>query len=237
MLHSDRASAGGSRHSQNLYRLCRVQGRSSPRSSVWGSVGLSVRKGLCQLLVGSGGSSEAKARNDPGGIDGSKQSEALVASLSITPADVGAAGQPPMPPMLRVLDGHRRAIQRLVRVGKGTFVPPGGAHQVQGESLGGMLVGAHNKPIELRTVRQGRESVAQVSLGVAVEVPLASESRPTGEDGQGDDLARGEGGFGAGSSFWRMVLAEVVHHDVECSEEGVQVEYEEWVPFLSGSAF
>jgi hypothetical protein len=30
-------------------------------------------------------------------------------------------------------------------------------------------------------------------------------------------------------------VAEVVHHDVECGEEGVHVEHEESVPFLSGS--
>ena len=63
--------------------------------------------------------------------------------------------------------------------------------------------------VELRAVGQGGESVAQVSLGVAVEVPLAGESVPTGKDGQGDDLTLKEGGFGAGVPLWRMGLAEV----------------------------
>ena len=65
------------------------------------------------------------------------------------------------------------------------------------------------------------EGVEQVGLGVAVEVPLAGEAAPTGEDGQGYDLAFGEGGIGSGPLFWRLGLAKIVGDDVECGEEGV----------------
>jgi hypothetical protein len=75
--------------------------------------------------------------------------------------------------------------------------------------------------VELRAVGQGRESVPQVSLGIAVEVPLAGEPGPPGEDGEGDDLTCGEGGFGTGFSFRRAGLAKVVDRNVKCGEEGV----------------
>jgi hypothetical protein len=61
-----------------------------------------------------------------------------------------------------------------------------------------------------------------MALSVAVEVSLAGESRPSGEDGEGDDLACGKGGLGAGTSLLgTMGLAEVIDDDVECGEEGV----------------
>jgi hypothetical protein len=92
---------------------------------------------------------------------------------------------------------------------------------MQGYLLDGISMEAH-EPVELRTVGQGGESTSQMALGVAVEVSLAGESRPAGEDREGDDLAIGKGGFGAGTSLLGAVgLAEVIDDDVECSEEGV----------------
>jgi hypothetical protein len=65
-----------------------------------------------------------------------------------------------------------------------------------------------------------------VALGVAVEVPLAGESRPTGEDGEGDDLAGAEGGIGTWAPLLsRARVVEIVDHDVKCCEEGVHVEH------------
>jgi hypothetical protein len=101
------------------------------------------------------------------------------------------------------------------------------------ESLQELQVGAH-KPIELRAVGQGGEGILQPSLGVAVEIPLARETAPAGEEGQGNHLALGEGGLRTGPLFWRMGLAEVVCDNVECNEEGVHLEHES-VPFPSGS--
>src|SRR5829696_9191075 len=76
--------------------------------------------------------------------------------------------------------------------------------------------------LNLKSARAGWGTrLWQMALGVAVEVSLAGESRPSGEDGQGDDLAFGEGGLGAGSLFWRMGVAEVVNRNVKCGEEGV----------------
>jgi hypothetical protein len=95
-------------------------------------------------------------------------------------------------------------------------------------------VGAH-QPIKLRAVGQGGEGISQPSLGVAVEVPLARETAPAGEEGQGKYLALGEGGLWARPLFWRMGLAEVVCDNVEYGEEGVHIEHEESVPFPWGS--
>src|ERR671916_751385 len=81
---------------------------------------------------------------------------------------------------------HRRAVQRLVR----TLSRLQKSRQMQHESFEEFCVETH-EAVELRAVRQGRESVPQVSLGIAVEVPLAGEPGPPGEDGEGDDLTCG----------------------------------------------
>jgi hypothetical protein len=134
-----------------------------------------------------------------------------------------------VPTTLAVPNGHRRAIEGFVR----TLPALQKTHQVQEESLDELGTGAH-QAVELRTSGQGREGLEQVGLGVAVEVPLAGEAGPAGEDGEGDDLALGEGGLGTGSPFWRMGVAEVVHRNVKCGEEGVYVNHEESVPFPTG---
>jgi hypothetical protein len=121
-----------------------------------------------------------------------------------------------VPTTLAVADGHRRAIEGFVR----TLADLQKTHQVQEESLDELGTGAH-QAVELRTTGQRREGIEQVGLGVAVEVPLAVEAGPAGEDGEGDDFAFGEGGLGAGSPFWRMGVAEVVNRNVKCGEEGV----------------
>ena len=76
------------------------------------------------------------------------------------------------------------------------------------------------RAVELRTIRQGREGLAQFAVGVAIKVSLAVETAPTGKDGQGNDLAPGEGGFWTGALLWRLRVAEVVDHNVKCGEEG-----------------
>lgn len=65
------------------------------------------------------------------------------------------------------------------------------------ESLDELRTGAH-QAVELRAGFAGQssgESIAQVSLSVAVEIPLAGETAPTSKDGQGKHLALGEGSF------------------------------------------
>ena len=68
---------------------------------------------------------------------------------------------------------------------------------MQGYVLDGLSIEAY-KPVELGALGQGGEGSSQMALGVAVEVSLAGESRPSGEDGEGDDLALRKGGLGAG---------------------------------------
>src|SRR5215210_6162608 len=131
---------------------------------------------------------------------------------------------------LTVPDRHRRAVQCLI----GALSYLQNSCQMQDESLDELCVGAY-AAVELGAAWQGREGRAQAALSVAVEVPLAGESRPPGEDGQGDDLARTEGGLRSWPPFRRTGVAEVIDHDVECGEEGVHVEHEESVPFPSGS--
>src|SRR5215210_7673239 len=194
-------------------------------------IGPDVEEGLGQRLVGSRGGPETEACDDPGRIGGGEQTKALIPSQTIGPTNVSVAGEPSVPSTLTVPDGHRRAVESLVRV---LWWVRKKARQVQGESLDEFCARAHTA-VELRAVGQGREGVPQLGVGVAVEVPLAGKTAPTGKDGQGNDLALGEGGFGTGPSSWRLRVAEVVHYDVKCGEEGVHVEHEESVPFPWGS--
>ena len=105
---------------------------------------------------------------------------------------------------------------------------------MQDDLLDESRTGAH-EAVELGASWQCGEGVEQVGFGVAVEVPLAGEPRPPGEDGQGYDLAFGEGGIGSGPLFRPTGVAEVIGDDVECGEEGVHIDHEESVPFPWGS--
>src|SRR5215217_4545107 len=63
---------------------------------------------------------------------------------------------------------------------------------------------------------QGGKGISQAGVCIAVEVPLAPEASPSGEDGEGDDLAGTERRLGSGVLLClRAGLAEVVDHDVE----------------------
>src|ERR671911_1267320 len=182
-----------------------------------------------QRLVGRGGRAETEAGYDPCGICGGEQREAFVPSYGVGPADVGLSCEPSMSPALGVPGGHRRAVQSLVRTSWGLHH----SNQMQDESLDEVGVGAY-RAVELRTVGQGGEGIAQLGVGVAIEVSLAVETAPTGKDSQGNDLAAGEGGFWTGPSFWRLRVAEVVYDNVKCGEEGVHIEHGS-VPFPWGS--
>jgi len=106
---------------------------------------------------------------------------------------------------------------------------------MQGHPLDVVGIEAH-EAVELGAIGEGGERISEAIGGVTVEVPLAGESRPAGEDSQGDDLARTERGLRSWPPFFSQArLAEVVDRNVECGEEGVHVEHEESAPFLSGS--
>src|SRR5829696_2963695 len=196
---------------------------------VW--IGPEVEEGLRQRLVGCRGGTETKARDHSGGLNGAQKREALVPAQAVGPADVGISGKPAMPTTLRIPDRHRRGVQGLIE----TSLALHDLSQMQGYLLDGIRIEAR-KPVELRALGQGGKGSSQMALGVAVEVSLAGESRPAGEDGEGDDLACGKGGLGAGASLLGAVgLAEVIDDNVKCGEEGVHVEHEESVPFPSGS--
>src|SRR5215211_1031695 len=188
-------------------------------------------EGLGQRLVLGGSGGQAKAGDHPCGVDGEEQAKAFVPSQAVGPPDVGVAGKPSLAPALGVANGHGRGVQSLVAGGASRIRHE---RQVQGDLLGETYARAH-QPIELRAIGQGGEGLAQIPSSVAVEVPLACEAAPLREDGQGDHLAVGEGRLGPGPPFGRLGVAEVVHHDVKCGEEGVHVEHEGTVPFPSGS--
>ena len=80
----------------------RIVIRSSPKGE----------EGFGQRLVLGGSGGEAEAGDYPGGVDGDEQTETLVPSQAITPADVGTTSEPPMPPALAVSDRHRLKLSR-----------------------------------------------------------------------------------------------------------------------------
>jgi hypothetical protein len=175
-------------------------------------------EGLGYLLVGGRSGTEAKAGDDARGTCGHEQTKALVPPQAVAPSDVGVAGQPSFATAFGVPNGHRRAVQGLVRTFPGLHC----LRKMQSHLLDEVRIEAH-QPVELGAVRQGGKSLSQVATRVAVEIPFAGEPGPPGEDGQGDHFAVGEGRLGAGSawSFGKAGLAEIIHSNVECSEEGV----------------
>src|SRR5919107_6145379 len=212
--------------------VCDVGPREGRARAFESRVGVSPQReeGLGQWLIGGRGRAETENRYYPGGLYSDQKREALVPPYSVGPTDVGLPREPAVTPALAVSDGHRRAIQGLVRALSGVREE---AHQMQHESLDELRAGAH-KAVELGTLGQGREGVSEAACGVAIEVPLAVETAPTREDGEGDDLAFGEGRIGTGTPSWWSGLAKVVDHNVECGEEGVHIDHEESVPFPSG---
>jgi hypothetical protein len=159
-------------------------------------IGPEVEERLRQRLVGCRGSPKTKACDHPGGIDRREQRETLVPSQAVGPADVSTSGKPAMATALGIPDGHGRGVQSLIEAS----VALDHLRQMQGYLLDGLSIEAH-EPVELRALGQGGECLSQMALSVAVEVSLAGESRPSGEDGEGDDLACGKGGLGAGTSL------------------------------------
>src|SRR3712207_2584126 len=175
-------------------------------------------KSLGYLLVGSGSSREAKARYDSHGVDGHKEAKAFVPPQTVTPSDVCVAGQPSTTSSLCVPNWHGRAVQGFVR----TSLSLHRLRQVQGYLLDEIEMVAH-RAVELRAVGQSREDITQMAHRVAVEIPLACETAPAGEDGQGHHLAWAQGRLRSrtGMLSLGLRLAEIVHHDVKYGEEGV----------------
>src|SRR5215212_1479120 len=210
-----------------------VESRGESRSHAWQPRVRSMahgEEGLGSLLVGGRSSTEAKTRDDARGINGHEQTETFVPSQAVGPSNVCASGQPSFAPTLGIPDGHSRAVQGLV----GASLRLHHLCQMQAYLLDETHSVAH-QPVELRALGQGGEGIAQLGLGIAVEVPLAPKACPSGEDGEGGDLAGAQGCIWSGVMFLQSGLAEVVDYNVECGEEGVHVDHESTVPFLSGN--
>src|SRR5215203_1183219 len=211
-----------------------VESRGESRSHAWQPRVRSMthgEEGLGSLLVGGRSSTEAKTRDDARGINGHEQTETFVPSQAVGPSNVCASGQPSFAPTLGIPDGHSRAVQGLV----GASLRLHHLCQMQAYLLDETHSVAH-QPVELRVLGQGGEGIAQLGLGIAVEVPLAPKACPSGEDGEGYDLAGAQGCIWSGVLFFlRAGVAEVVDHNVECGEEGVHVDHESTGPFPSGN--
>ena len=111
------------------------------------------------------------------------------------------------PTTLRIPDGHGRGVLGMIAASAVIHDPS----QMQGYLFDGVSIQAH-EPVELGALGQVGKRASQMVLGVAIEVSLAGEPRPAGEDGEGADLALGKGGLGAGttSPLGAVGLAELI---------------------------
>ena len=125
----------------------------TPKSSV--RLSPPGKESLGQRLIFSGSRGEAEAGDYSSGIAADKQAESFVPSQAVGPSDVGLSGQPPFTPSLRVMDGHRGAVQGFV----GTSLSTQKRRQVQSGLLDELQPKPH-QPVKLRAVGQGWKGVA-----------------------------------------------------------------------------
>jgi hypothetical protein len=185
---------------------------------------------LGQWLIFRGSRGETETYYDACGVNSDEQARSLISSQTIAPSDDGLTGKLSLASSLGISDGYGPAVQGLI----GTVFTLYRCGQMQGYLLDEPHLGAH-QPIELRAVGRGGKSALQMARCIVAKVPLTAEAPPPGEDGEGDHFAGIERGIGPIKPlFLRAGLAEVVDHNVECSEESVYVDHEP-VPFPSGS--
>jgi hypothetical protein len=86
-----------------------------------------------------------------------------------------------------VASRRERASPRRPGPGVGRLRVRHDPRHVQGHLLNALGIEAH-EAVELGVIGQVRERISEVACGVTVEVPLTRESRPAGENNEGDDL-------------------------------------------------
>jgi hypothetical protein len=174
---------------------------------------------LSYLLVGGRSGTEAKTRDDACGICGHEQTETHRYHPRLLDHPISA--RPASHPSPRRFASLKGASPSCGELGMGISVGLHHVRQLQGYLLDEAQAVTH-QPVELRAVGQRGEGTDQTGACIAVEIPLAREACPSGEDGEGEDLAGAQGCIWSGALFlMRAGLAEVVHHNVEYGEEGV----------------
>src|SRR5262245_16846439 len=179
------------------------------------------KEGLRQRLIFGTGGSKAKAGIHPNGVHRQQEMESFIPAQSVTPTDIGQPRQPSGPPTFGIPRGNARTVQCFIR----TALAGQKLDQKQTTGYQRVMMLAH-LPMKLLPGRQLRKGHPQVVLRIAVKPPLAPKALPWPEDCQCQYLTATEGSRGARLALDRQGgLAEIIHHHVKSSQEGVSIDH------------
>lgn len=182
-----------------------------------------------QVLIVRACASKAKAGNDSLSRDAQQQMEPFVPADAITPADIRLTRQPALAASLRIASHRSRAVEHLI----GSLLRLQKLHRKQGKG-GDRISLASQQPIELAAIRQLRKRFLQVMLCIAIKCSFTGKLHPLAKQCQRDHLTSAElrlwSGFGP---LWlKLPLAKIINHNVQCSQECVQIDHQR-APFLT----
>ena len=180
-----------------------------------------VQKGFGQTGIMDAGWREAKAGQKAHWGDGHQHVEAHVGTDAAAPAFVRHASQPPASSAFDGTNWYPSGIQDLVEFFAlvWSLLSEQTGHLFDEPDAGVLL------PHELAVVGQARKRRFQVTLGKAVKGPLAGKPCPLSKQRKRDDFADTQVGLGSWV-LWlgeALLLAEVIHHDIQCGQKGIQV--------------
>jgi hypothetical protein len=186
-------------------------------------------QGLGQVLIMGADRPKAKTSNHSQGGDTQQQMKAFVPAEAIAPTDIGLPSQPASAAAFGIASHGRGTIQDLIAALLGLQQ----ADQKQAERRD-RIVRLAQESIELTASRQRRKRGSQVMLSIAVKGPFAGKLHPLAKERQGDHLTAVQGGLWSWGMFalGNMRLAKIIGHDVQCCQEGIQIDHQR-APFLT----
>jgi hypothetical protein len=188
----------------------------------------SGEQGRRQLLIMGTGRLKAKTSDDAQRRDTQQQMKAFIPAEAIAPADICLPSQPAGATAFGIAGHCRGTIQDFIAALLGLQV----VNEKQAERCDRIAMLAQ-EPIELPASRQCRKRGSQLLLHVAVKGPFTGELHPLPKEGQRDHLTAMQGRPWP----WGMLaprqtrLAKIIGHDVQCSQEGIQIDLK-LAPFL-----
>src|SRR6266478_4297813 len=188
----------------------------------------SSKQGFGQRLIVSTGGSEAKAGNHPERSHTQQQMEAFVPANASAPANVGLTRKPSYTTSLGITRHGSRTIEHLI----GTALGLHELHQVQSKGRDGITMRTHEL-VELSAIRQIWKGCPQMMLRIPIKGAFAGKLHPLPKQGQGNHFAALQGGGASWTLFLalQLRLAKIIDHDVQCCQEGIQIDHQ-LAPFL-----
>jgi hypothetical protein len=202
--------------------------RPATTAQLWRGRVTSRKQGSCQVLIMRTRAAKAKAGDDSLRRHAQQEVEAFVPAQAITPADICLTRQPAGPASFRIAGDSSGAIEDFV----GTSLSLQQLDRKQGESRDRIPVHSLQSS-ELAAVRQLRKRFLQMPLSIAVKGSFTGKLHPLSKQGQRGHLASGERCQRTwfGLLRFKFRLEKIVHHHVQCSQEGIQI-HQQRAPFL-----